>query len=552
MLYPSSAGHQQFNPMYNQSRSQPMTYNNNTQFSSQQYPVNYSTSSTDYTSIIFNQSKTISTDELIPLLDKLTRQLKHTRSEQRLGKLNDIIYALIPVRPSILVSVAHHKLFIHIEAPFSEVIQQWSNKSKLNDDQSFLFQITPKLLKKIFKNSNETDFYPSWLFDSSFIEIIRDCLTNISKPNKYIIDNNQDETKNFIRLFTIYSDYQERLNEKEYSNQDVLIELMDPIMNCLSSQDYIDSFDITNINKKKIGQKEKFFLLKCPSFFLSYRGSRIDQIMNNLLSTMLPQYTNILRNIIPSINQWNNSTIRAVDYLLQIVDRGSTNIEYISSHLPFIDYILTIIDSQILYTNLDETLSNSETNLMNTAISFLSKIVNEPTILGYIKKKQVTPSFLRLTSAKYKPLQYNVYTLLSNITSENDIKSMPNPGALLSTTLNLLRATIHDKNEDPQQTEQLLETLKGLVQHDQMKEELLKQNGLPFLLDCAHDFIDVKLKLLLETLWSLSFSQDAAVALRSNTELIQRIENVSQTAHDEAMKKASEGLTWKLVKGTLK
>ncbi|CAF4980130.1 unnamed protein product, partial [Rotaria sp. Silwood1] len=67
MLYPSSAGHQQFNPMYNQSRSQPMTYNNNTQFSSQQYPVNYSTSSTDYTSIIFNQSKTISTDELIPL-----------------------------------------------------------------------------------------------------------------------------------------------------------------------------------------------------------------------------------------------------------------------------------------------------------------------------------------------------------------------------------------------------------------------------------------------------------------------------------------------------
>ncbi|CAF2700223.1 unnamed protein product [Rotaria sp. Silwood2] len=262
---------------------------------------------------------------------------------------------------------------------------------------------------------------------------------------------------------------------------------------------------------------------------------------------MLPKYIYLLHKVIPYINEWSHAAFRAVNDILKIVNHRSTNVEIVVANLPFIDHILTLINTQNLYINLEETLSNPETNLMNTAVHFLANIVNEPTILGHIKQKNVTPSFLRLTSALYKPLQYNIYTLLANVASENDIKSMDNPGILLSTTLDSLKAAMDENPDDQRQIEQLLETLKGLLLHDQMKDEVLKQNALPFLVDYANKFTDEKLKLVLEALWSLSFSRDAAVALRFHSELLDKIQKVSQTTGDEAMKKASEGLTWKLV-----
>ncbi|CAF4195753.1 unnamed protein product [Rotaria sp. Silwood2] len=534
MFYESPKAHGKFHSMHDQ--PQPS-----------QNPLKNSHSITDYCEMISSKAKTISTAELTRFLDKFVRQLKNSRGEEQLGKLNDILYAIIPISASILVSVAQHTFFTLLQTPFAEILQSWIDKSQLNEDQSFLFRVIPKLLKKLFKNTNDIDFYPSWPFDSSFIKIIGSCLTNISKPNKNIFEHSQIESKNFIRLFSIYIDHLERLNNKNISHDDTLIELIDPTIHCLSSQHYIDSFDIVNIKKKSLDKKGKFFLLKCPSFILSYHGSRIHQVINNLLSTMLPKYIYLLHKVIPYINEWSHAAFRAVNDILKIVNHRSTNVEIVVANLPFIDHILTLINTQNLYNNLEETLSNPETNLMNTAVHFLANIVNEPTILGHIKQKNVTPSFLRLTSALYKPLQYNIYTLLANVASENDIKSMDNPGILLSTTLDSLKAAMDENPDDQRQIEQLLETLKGLLQHDQIKDEVLKQNAVPFLLDCANKFTDEKLKLVLEALWSLSFSRDAVVALRFHSELLDKIQKVSQTTDDEAMKKASEGLTWKLV-----
>ncbi len=54
---------------------------------------------------------------------------------------------------------------------------------------------------------------------------------------------------------------------------------------------------------------------------------------------------------------------------------------------------------------------------------------------------------------------------------------------------------------------------------------------------------------LLETFWSLSFSSDLATALRGNPGLLQKIQAISKDSKDEALKKAADGLVWKLVQG---
>lgn len=77
----------------------------------------------------------------------------------------------------------------------------------------------------------------------------------------------------------------------------------------------------------------------------------------------------------------------------------------------------------------------------------------------------------------------------------------------------------------------------------------MKQNTLPILIDCASKVTQTALPLLFETLWTSSFSQDVAAVLRDNAALLQQIQTISKDTRDESLKKAAEGLVWKLIKG---
>ncbi len=90
----------------------------------------------------------------------------------------------------------------------------------------------------------------------------------------------------------------------------------------------------------------------------------------------------------------------------------------------------------------------------------------------------------------------------------------------------------------------------GLVQHDQIKDEIIKQNALPFLLDCTNKLTGRALVLIFETLWCLIFVEEIACALRANSDFLQRIETISKDSNDEPLKKAAGGLVWKLIQGT--
>jgi hypothetical protein len=92
----------------------------------------------------------------------------------------------------------------------------------------------------------------------------------------------------------------------------------------------------------------------------------------------------------------------------------------------------------------------------------------------------------------------------------------------------------------------------GLVQHDQMKDEVIKQNALPFLLECTNKLTDRAQILILETLWSLTFREEGALALRSNDKFLDKIQTISSDSKNEPLKKAADGLVWKLIRGNYK
>jgi len=89
----------------------------------------------------------------------------------------------------------------------------------------------------------------------------------------------------------------------------------------------------------------------------------------------------------------------------------------------------------------------------------------------------------------------------------------------------------------------------GLVQHDQIKDEIIKQDVLPFLFECTDKLTGRAQILILEILWALTFHEQGALALRSNENFLNKIQAISTDSTNEPLKKAADGLIWKLIRG---
>jgi hypothetical protein len=116
-----------------------------------------------------------------------------------------------------------------------------------------------------------------------------------------------------------------------------------------------------------------------------------------------------------------------------------------------------------------------------------------------------------------------------------------------------------------------------LVQHDELKNELLKQNALPYLLECSQKISGLSKQFLLECLWTLSFDKQTVEQIRQYSEFILSLQNIpklavnnnqentlhrsnsrlnnalisSNEAANEGIYKMADGLLWNLIKGII-
>jgi hypothetical protein len=223
--------------------------------------------------IINNKANFISSVELTNILDELFNEFENFRDEkQQLTNLEDVITVLTRVRRLTLAAVAQHQFFSLIRMPLIQILQQWNNASNLTEDEVLIFRKINRLLKSLLSDVVNTSHYPSWLTDSSLLDTIAVCFINISTSDKFYNNKNAREVRNFTRLLDIYDGYQKLLNEEKTTNQDQLVQLLDPVIHCLTSNHYFESFDNIQSNAKSASKKEKFFLIRCPTFFTAYNG----------------------------------------------------------------------------------------------------------------------------------------------------------------------------------------------------------------------------------------------------------------------------------------
>jgi hypothetical protein len=230
---------------------------------------------TQHCNIIKEKAEIISTDELTNTLDKLLREIKQFKNQQQsITNLHYIITTLILVNRSTLASVVQHNFFTLLRAPLIQLIQQWHRDFYLNEDDLFIFRTIISLLKRLLNKINEINLYPSWLFDPSLLNAVAACLRDISKSDKFLHEKNKHASKGFIHLLSIYITYQKHLSDDKSSNKDSLVQLIDSAVHCLTSKQYIDLFEQMQTKKKLEPAQRKLFFDKCPSFLISYNGTR--------------------------------------------------------------------------------------------------------------------------------------------------------------------------------------------------------------------------------------------------------------------------------------
>ena len=89
----------------------------------------------------------------------------------------------------------------------------------------------------------------------------------------------------------------------------------------------------------------------------------------------------------------------------------------------------------------------------------------------------------------------------------------------------------------------------GLVQHDQIKDELTKQGMLPLLLRCAMESKFDPLKEqqpALEILLALTFNDQAALILQQNSQFLAHLKTLLLSSTEKGVQRAAERLIWKL------
>ncbi len=89
-----------------------------------------------------------------------------------------------------------------------------------------------------------------------------------------------------------------------------------------------------------------------------------------------------------------------------------------------------------------------------------------------------------------------------------------------------------------------------LVQHDQIKSEILKQNALSLLINNCRRFNDRSQRLILESLGSMTFDAEAARLLRKDKQFISSVTDMQETKNN-GIKKAAEKIIWNLIKGII-
>jgi hypothetical protein len=184
--------------------------------------------------------------------------------------MNEVIDELNSIPSNILANITEHKFYISIRNIIRDLLLDWHLSYKLTEDETYLLRNSILLFYRLVNIVNDVTKLTAWLIDPSLINSLTECMSDIDQ----LLFNNQQKRnfKQLTRLLDMFVIYYQRLPLK-LQDENGLHRLFEATMDCLVSTNYERAFRKLKANAQLMTNEQKFFLIKCPSFFSSYRGN---------------------------------------------------------------------------------------------------------------------------------------------------------------------------------------------------------------------------------------------------------------------------------------
>ncbi|CAF0722592.1 unnamed protein product [Adineta ricciae] len=517
---------------------------------------------------IRNTKISLDAQTLSNILNDVVRELKASTSfsASYLNSLNAVVLSLRSTLPPALLSLNSHYFFVLVRDAIQVLLQHLCTKYHLNQPATYLLRNCVVLLKYLVKNTKDVSKLLHWITNLTFIDTIANCLDQIERIAK--LSSHRLFIKQIARLLKMFNDIQARLPIEQHNS--LFSRLLKPVIKCLKSPLYVETFNGLKLNSKLTKPFEKLLLVKCPQFLETYNGPHMGETVEEVLELILPRYVSILDTHITSITTWTSSVKRAVYHLLKILVYAEDYFTlYLNDQLleKLTNHLLRIVSEPTLTKSITQTSNNLQSLIIHATLEVFDVLIHEVKALNYLKRSKAAETFEKLLSSPKASITSKSYDMLAYTLNINDVKEAREYFPRFTcNVLNLLYEAVesnHPANNDSDYVQrsvlQFAETLAGLVRYEQVKQELIKQSAVPFLVKSSEKLTGSAKQFVLDAIWTLSFDEKIAQQLRDDSQFIESLQNITKPTNnsfengsnetaEDGIYKTAIGLLWTLRK----
>ncbi|CAF1013086.1 unnamed protein product [Rotaria sordida] len=223
-------------------------------------------------------------------------------------------------------------------------------------------------------------------------------------------------------------------------------------------------------------------------------------------------------------------------------------------NLPSFDkHAQNIIDHLIKILQNPSSTNPNDDALIIVALKTFCNLTKNSEIRMIMKKRRLIYLFNRYTDIEMGEKRKLAFEILAEIMDEQEVND--NSSEITSIFIDQLKQL--NQNEYNPNLDNTLSSLNALIQHEQIKNELIKQNGLEKFITFIRDGDPSKqsskqLEDALKILWSCTFNNPEVLnKLKQDQNLMTRVNHlleISRQNKDTTLEKAAEGLIWKVEK----
>ena len=426
----------------------------------------------DICSQMINEGPTVSVEQMRSLLVEIDAE---RREESDVLVSLPLIDGLSHVQPSTLVNaeVINSDLLVRLRDRLGEVFHRCS----IGEDQHGHLRACRSIIHlfcKIMEHLKSVDpvlslpFHRFFLVQSLF-DPLSSLLNDIAAHTDRYTD--QDSLMELLNTF-LGSIHWYQCDNEEMQSDPLVLPLLHSIVRCLSSPSYEEMLTDLSLRPTHPNPLSEFLLETCPSSIAWCRGPFQSIVIDQLcVSGMLDSTERIYSLFLPTIDRWLSPLINAIYYvtaLIRYVAFYRATRTYLREHVQIIDAVLLLFHSTRLIDNVLLTSDfNDETNVIDSAISFLFNLMDESSFVTVIKNNEHFSKeiFLQLKHSRVDRVKLHALMILTKVLDENDLKQLNYIESFTILFMDyLVRAFQHRSHScEDVHIEQLLASFKGLV-----------------------------------------------------------------------------------------